>query len=195
MNYVIINDAIIYNNYDKYIKKYLLNKKKINNFNNQFSSSSVIKLFQDIKNNRTIKVNNEIFYLKKLLRESDVLVISVGMGELANIFSKYDMNNNQIYFDDMYENIQRVIKEIKRYAYGKIIFLGYYNPTNYYDANIDRFFYDMNIKLERMMLDNDIIYIDLYELMKGNNYKNENICTINEMGSKKIASIIEYYLY
>ena len=192
INYVSLNDLVI--NYDKYVYKHLLDKKIINNYNNSFNSFSILDLYNTIKNNRTIKENNEILYLKKVLRESDVLVISVGMMELINNFNKYNMTINYDYFSKMYSSIQGVIKEIKKYAYGKIIFLGYYNPTNYYDANIDSFFYEINIKLERLLLENNIIYIDLYTMIKENNYKEKYSFSLNDLGNKKIASIINYYL-
>ncbi len=179
INYVSLTDSN--NNFDIYIYEYL-SKNKTNRFNNYFNSSSIIQAYQNIRNNQTIRVNNTDYYLKKVLRESDILVISIGMDELSINFNKYNMQVNYAYFDKMYDNIIRLVKEIKRYAYGKIIFLGYYNPTNYYDANIDRFFYDINIKLERLMIDNNIIYLDLYELVKG-----------NRKAYKEIANGIKYY--
>ena len=193
IKYVSVNDLVM-NGYNDYIKNYLNNSNRLDTFNDYFNSSSILDLYQDIKNNRTIKVNNVDYYLKKALRESDVLVISVGMEELARIFNKFDMANNYAYFNNMFSNIKRMIQEVKRYTYGKIIYFGYYNPTNYYDAEIDRFFYDINIKLERLMINNDIIYIDLYEMIKGNNYKEKDSAYLNNDGNKRISNVIEYYL-
>ena len=193
VNYVSISDGVL-NKINNYLSEYLYRNNQLNSFTDFFTSSRVIKAYQDLKNNRTIRVNNTDYYIKKVLRESDILVISIGMEEITEYFDKYDMNSNDEFFRHMYTNISRLIKEIKKYVYGKIIFIGYYNPTNYYDANVDRFFYDMNIKLERLMLDNDIIYIDLYEQVKNNNYKEKNSSSLNNEGNRKIASIIEYYL-
>ena len=193
INYVSICDTAI-NKVNSLVYDYLDRNNKVSSFNNYFNNSSVVNTYFDIKNNRTIKVNDTYYYLKRVLRESDVLVISVGMEELASNFDKYNIGNNYDYFNNMILEINRLIKEIKRYTYGKIIFIGYYNPTNYYDANIDRFFYDINIKLERLMLDNDIIYIDLYEMIKQSNYKEKNNMILNIHDIKKIANIIEFYL-
>ena len=183
-NYVFISDSSF--NYNTYIKEYLHNKNKLSNFNDYFQSNSISKLYQDIRNNRTIRVNNEDYYIKKVLRESDVLVISVGMEELSNNYSKFDMDKNYRYFNDLYSDIQRLIKEIKKYVFGKIIFIGYYNPTNYYDSNVDRFFYDMNSKLNNLMVNNNNIYLDLYEIVKSNNHKSTN--TIINIILKKIIT-------
>ena len=185
-NYVNITDINIIDNY--------INKDKLANYNS-FISLSITDAINDISKNKTIEVNNDIYYLKKVLRESDIVVISVGIKELANNFDKYNMNNNYDYFNNMYSNIEKLIKEIKKYAYGKIIMLGYYNPTNYYDANIDQFFYDIDIKLNRLMMDNNVIYIDLYELIKENNYKEKNSFYLNKDGIKKIDKLIEFYVY
>ena len=191
INYISIHDNIL-NSYNDYIKNDLINK--LDRFNNEFSNSSIIKMCQDIQNNKTIRINNYDYYLKKELRESDILVIGIGMEELIHNFNKYDMKKNYNYFNSMYSNISKLISEIKKYAYGKIIYLGYYNPTNYYDSNIDEFFYDIDYKLNRLMMDNDIIYIDLYEFVKGNNYKEKDFVTLNIDGNKKLARIIEFYL-
>ncbi len=184
INYVSISDVSINDQF--------INKDKLANYHS-FYSNSIEKAYQDIKNNKTIKQDNEIYYLKKVLRESDVLVISVGMKELNNGFNKYNMDMNYELFNKMYSNIKILINELKKHAFGRIIFIGYYNPCNYYDANIDRFFYDMNIKLERLMIDNNIIYLDLYELIKGSNYKINNYY-LNDKGLKKISSMIDFYL-
>ena len=172
-NYVSISDVSINNN--------LINLNKLGKYNS-FYSPTIIGAYQDIKNNKTIMVDGEIFYLKKVLRESDVVVISVGMRELSS--------NN---FDKMYEDIEFLINELKKYAFGKIIFLGYYNPTNYYDSNTDKIFYDIDYKLNRLMMDNNITYIPLYELIKGNNYKEKYSFILNSVGINKINSILTMY--
>ena len=63
------------------------------------------------------------------------------MEEVNNNFNKYDMNSNYIFFNKLYSNIERMIREIKRYAYGKIIFIGLYNPTNYFSLLVSRIEY------------------------------------------------------
>ena len=155
-------------NYNNNIEKYLATNNILGTFNNYYSAPTINKAYQDIKNNRTIRVDNIDYYFKKVLRESDLLVISIGMEELTKNYSKMDMSSNNNYFNKMYNDILRLIKVIKKYAYGKIIFIGYYNPTNYYDANVDQLFYDMNTRLKKIMHENGIIYIDLYKKKKEN---------------------------
>ena len=181
--------------YNDYVKEYLENKGKLFFFNNSFYNNKISGLTEDIKNNRTIWNNNKEFYIKKILRESDVLVISIGMEELKDNYDKYNINNNYIYFNKMYSAIEKLINEIKKYAKGTILFIGYYNPTIYYDSKTDEFFYNLDIKLNRLMMKNDIVYINMYEIVKGNHYK-DNLDTpfLNSYGYKKLATSIEYYL-
>ncbi len=138
-------------------------------------------------------MNNKDYFIKKVLRESDILIVSVGSLDFFLNYNKYNMKENYIYFNKMYNEINDLIKEIKKYAQGIIIFLGYYNPTNYYDSKTDEFFYNTDVKLNKLMKD-DIIYIELYELVKGNKYKDNNSVYLNKYGYKKIANIIEYYI-
>ncbi len=192
VNYVSISDNVI--NIDNYVSEYLYKKNKLSNFNNYFANQTIYNSYQDIVKNRTIRINDNDYYLKKVLRESDVLVLSIGMNELATNYNKYSMKSNYDFFNKMYVNIKMLINEIKKYAYGKVVFIGYFNPSNYYDANVDRFFYDINIKLSQLMIDNKIIYIDIYEVIKGNRYKDKNSFSLNNDGNKRIANSIEYYL-
>lgn len=204
INYVSIGDGItrginIYGyesyGYNDFIYDYLKKKNKLGEFNSYFYSPTVLKLTKDIKDNKTIRVDYNEYYIKKVLRESDMLVISVGEDELAKNYNKYNMEKNYIFFDKMYAEIDNLIKEVKKYAKGQILFLGYYNPTNYYDSKTDEFFIDLDVRLNELMMYHDIVYIDLYEIVKGNRFKDsDNHHELNIRGFKKIANIIEYYL-
>ena len=197
INYISIGDNVMnnnFNNYNTFIKEYLIRKEWLGNFNTSFYNKTVLSLYEDIKNNRTIRNGEEDYYIKKVLRESDVLVISVGMEELSKNYNKYNMDHNYIFFNKMYVDIEKLVCEVTKYAKGKILFLGYYNPTDYYDSTTDEFFCDIDIKLNRLMMINDIYYIDLYEQVKGNRYKdNLNSTFLNIRGNEKIAEIIEFY--
>ena len=193
INFLSFNDNLGCYYYNELIKNYLDSNNKLLKYNDFFISNNIDSLIKNIKNNRTIRYNNQDFYIKKELRESDIIVIFVGQEELYNYYDKYDIKNNYYYFNKMYENIQLLIKEINKYAKGKILFLGYYNPTDYYDSKSDEFFYNINTKLSNLMAENNIKYIDLYEKIKENNYKNDNI-HLNYAGNKMIMDIISIYL-
>ena len=204
INYVSIGDGLIKGmnylkqegyGYNEFIKDYLVKKKRLGEFNNYYYNQSINGLLSDIKKNRTIRIGDKEYFFKKVLRESDILIISVGMEELNNGYDKYNMNNNYKLFNQMYLKIESLVKEIKKYTKGTIIYLGYYNPTGYYDSKVDEFFYQMDIKLNRLMMNNNFNYLDLYELVKGNRYKDDNDSLfLNYKGYERIAESIKFYL-
>lgn len=193
INYISFNDNLGSYYYNEMIKDYLINENILVNYNVLFNANSINSLIRDINNNKTIRYNNKDYFLKKELRESDILVISIGEEELSKFYDKYDMNKNYYNFGKMFLEIKSLIKEITKYAKGKIFFLGYYNPTNYYDSKTDELFYKIDTKLYNLMMDNNINYIDLYEIVKGNNYKSDEI-HLNSNGNKQIMDIISVYL-
>ncbi len=198
INYVSLSDSVMnnsfnYYSYNDYLKEYLIVHEKLGSYSIDFTNHSIYLMYKDIHNNRTIKIDKE-YYLKKVLRESDIVVISLGVEELSHSYHKYNMESNYVLFNKLYINILQLIKEIKKYAQSNIVFLGYYNPTNYYDGKVDEFFYYMDDKLNRLMVDNGIAYISLYELVKGNNYKNaSNRALLNTDAHQRIASILKFY--
>ena len=204
INYLSIGDSLIngtnpYNysgyGYNNYVKNYLERNDKLRSFNNYYYNNSLEGLTNDIKNNRTIVIDNKEYFIKKILRESDVIVISSGIDELAYNYQENNMNYNYQYFDKMYKNIENLIKEIKKYSVNDIIFIGYYNPNPLYTSEVDEFFYYINEKLSSLMKKNNVIYIDIYEDIKSGNYlDNPKNHHINTNGYLKIANKLLKYL-
>ena len=181
INYLSVSDS--YNKYNDYIYEYLKSNNRLSSFNTDFINDGIDDIYRDIVNNRTIRINNNDLYLKKLLRESDLVVIDIGMYELKNCYDKYYMTKNKECFSKMYSDYELLVNEITKYAKGTIVFMGLYNPTNYYDSSTDSFFYDIDIKLGELMINNGVNYINRYELIKNK----QNI-------HYQLASIIEFYM-
>ena len=125
------------------------------------------------------------YYLKKSLREGDYVIVSVGMKEIIDKYDKLNMNNNLSLFNKMYLDIENLIAELRKYS-NNIIFIGYYNPTNYYDSKVDELFFNFNNRLNKLMTYYDISYLDIYELFKSDNNKNSIY--------KKLSSMLKFYL-
>ena len=195
-NYVSLTNKIDNNrNYDTYIKEYLIKNNKLHRFNNFFSNNSIHDLIKDIQNNRTIRIKEEDYYLKKVLRESDIVVVNVGVERIIKSYDKYDMNKNYRLFDELCIEIESLIKEIRKYAKGDVLLIGFYNPTNYYDSKTDELFYNTDIKLNSIMEKYSSIYIALYNKIKSNQYKDtKKPYLLNSYGERMISDIIEYYL-
>ena len=181
-----ISCLIISNNeieYDMALQKYLLTRYKNVNINNFFRNKKVEGIISDINDNRTIWVSNIEYYLKKQLRESDYIIIDV-TEEFNNNYNPYDMQYNYQSFENFYQKIQKLMIEVKKYTINKIIFIGLFNSSDYYDSNTDAFFYHINLKLNSLMNDNGFVYINTYELVKGNHTLERNSF------NKKLAEII-----
>lgn len=177
-NYLLINDSV--NDLSSYIN--ISNNKLISVNRNTINS-----LYQSIINNDTISDS----YFKKILRESDIIIINIGMEEISNFFINNDINKNYINFSKLASDIKLLISEIRKYNYGKIIFVGYYNPIKYYDSKIDSFFYNLELELNNLLKEKDIIYIPMYEIIKTNNYKIYNTIYLNDLGKRYISKTID----
>ena len=202
INYLSIGDTmvrgvnsynIIGNGYNDYVKNYLKRNNLLRSFNTDYYNNSIIGFESDIVNNKTIVVNNKEYYLKKQLRESDLLVISIGMDELSYYFSN-DVYSVHQEFDKMLLNLEDFIKVVVDYAKNDIIFIGYYNPTKMYDSDIDELFFYIEDSLMNRLKKYNVDYISLYETIKNGNYlDNDSNHHLNSKGYLVVANkIIDY---
>lgn len=203
INYLSIGDTLtrgitsydtIGTGYNDYVKNYLRRNNLLRNFNNDYYNNSIIGFESDINNNKTIIIDDKEYYIKKMLRESDIVVISLGMDELAYYFDN-DINKLHLEFDKMLLNLEDFSKVVRDYAKNEIIFVGYYNPSNIYNSDIDELFYYIEQSLEKMLKKYDIKYIKLYEKVKNSNYlDNKNSYHLNSKGYLMIANEIISYI-
>lgn len=172
INYTILGDKQLFTNniisknfsdliYDELIKKdkIIYNKDFINN------DVRIIDIINDINDNK--KINN--ISIKKLLKDSDILIINVGNNELYYKLSKYDNNENNnkeiyTYLDNILKDYKQLLNLIEKYNDKKIFMIGVFNDTN--NINNDIFYNYINKHLE-------------------NYTKNTNIIFINEIGNNK----------
>ena len=157
--------------YNDYVKTYLENDNLLHKYNNHFSKINykIEDLNKDIINNKEILYDGKVFNLKKELREADLVSISIGMDTLVSILNSNkccDESKKQL--DYIINNMDDLIKNVKSFSKGKIILIGYYNPTSKYDKNIERMFAYLNDKYESISKKYNIIYIDIYNLIKQN---------------------------
>ena len=203
INYLSIGDTltrginsydVIGYGYNDYVKNYLNRNNLLRTFNTNYYNNSIIGFEDDIQNNKTIVINDKEYYIKKLLRESDLLVISLGMDELSYYFHN-DIDYIHGQFDKMLLNLEDFIKVIVEYAKNDIVFIGYYNPTKNYNSDIDELFYYIDSSLIKMLNKYNVDYISLYEKVKNSNYlDNVNNYHLNSKGYLMIANEIISYI-
>lgn len=168
---------------------YLRENKKINNYNNQFINKDyrMIDLLHIIKYNEEINYQNKIISIHQLLKQTDIVIISIGMND---IYAKLedDPKNMYTYLNEMVNNMELILDEISRYKNAKIIVLGYYNI---FDKKNDLFTY-INYKIKRITEKHDYIYIDTNKNLNNNQkylLKN-NQFYLNDHGYQEINELI-----
>ena len=110
--------------------------------------------------------------IKKALMHADIITLSTGLNELLYKLQNENLDSYQMYkyIDNLIEDIDDLIDIIKKYCKEDIFILGYYNP--YVNKNvsddIDKYIKYANNKLIELSKDEEIIYIDLYNILKNN---------------------------
>ena len=188
INYVVLGDSLAQGvnpygevgySYSDYIKDYLKDNGKLKTFIKGYATSgyTTSDLLNDLHNNREIDVDGKHVNIRHALRESDLVTISIG----ANDFFKginlnaLDLTNIDSYkkkIDNILDEIDIVLREVRKYAKGDVIVVGYYNPFNRlfpsYRSNLDEIFEYADIKYKEVCSNNSTSYVSVYSLFKEN---------------------------
>ena len=181
-SYLVIGDAIADN-------PYVQNNKSITEYNNNYINEDyrIIDLLNIIKHNEQLEINNKEVSIHRLLKNADILIISIGMND---IYYKLDSDTKNIYtyINDMVNNMESLLSEINKYNYEKVLVLGYYNIDN---NNNDIFTY-INYKMKRIIDKYNYNYIELNEILRNNPnlYKKSTNFNLNNEGYNEINKII-----
>ena len=179
-SYLVLGDTIADNPYIKdSVKKY-------NNYyiNNEYR---IIDLINIIKYNEEIKINNKEISIHRLLKNADVLILSVGTND---IYYKLDSDTKNIYtyINNMVTNMEKLLSEIDKYNYEKVLVLGYYNIKH---DNNDIFTY-LNYKMKKTVQEYNYEYIELNNILKNKPelYQKSTNFSLNNQGYNEINKII-----
>ncbi|MBQ8891866.1 MAG: SGNH/GDSL hydrolase family protein [Bacilli bacterium] len=179
IDYMVLGDSISlginsYGNktygYNDYIKRYLENNNLMHRYNNYFSKSNytIKELTDDIENNKNILYDDKTYNIKRELREADLLTLSIGMDEFVKILNKnnIEFDNIKVDLDNIISQMDTLLEKITEFSKAKIILVGYYNPKNNYNKNIDRIFAYMNSEYLNLSKKYNIDYVDIYNSIK-----------------------------
>ena len=162
---------------------------KCKTHNNYYTNPDyrTIDLINLIKDNKEISISNEEISIHRLLNNTDILVLSIGMNDLYYKLSK-DNKNIYTYLNDMIKNMNLLLKEINHYKYQKVLVLGYYSINPKHNDIITY----INYKLSKLVKEYNYEYIELNNILKNNLnfYENPNNFTLNSLGSSEISKII-----
>ena len=196
-DYLVIGDAIskgvnIYDTkvygYSYYVRDYLKENKKLKSFNDSFTNSGyrISDIIRMIKYNETKNVNGYEYNINKLIKEADIITISLGMNELYYKFNN-DTVNIYNYMNDIVSEMDELLGLINRFEHKDVIVLGYYNVLD----KIDEVNY-INVKLKDIVSKREYTYVSLDNLFSNNPnllYKKDNFVP-NNYGYLKISQII-----
>lgn len=168
---------------------YIKQNEIIDKYNNYYINQDyrIIDLINTIKYNEEININNKNISIHRLLKNSDILIISIGMND---IYYKLNDNTKNIYtyMNDMVNNMEILLNEINKYNYQQVIILGYYNITNKHN---DLFTY-LNYKIKRVVNKYNYTYIETDSIIKNNQnlLKNNQNYHLNQQGYNEFSKII-----
>lgn len=163
--------------YSDYIKDYLSDKDKLGYFNKEFAKNGykTDDIIEDIYNNRGIIKDEKMITIKKALREANLVTISLGANDILQNISFNNIKDKLSSIEELKRDIDEVIEkvdetllEVKKYAKGNIVVIGYYNPfprlTNY-KKDIDELIDYSNIGYKKICDKNNVYYLKISHLL------------------------------
>lgn len=174
---------------DNKLNKNIIKQNNNITYNSNYTDAyyRITDLINIIKYNEEKEINNEKISIHRLLKTSDILIISIGMND---IYSKLNTDTFEIYtyINDMVNNMEILLEEINKYSYKQVLILGYYNINN---KNNDLFTY-LNYKMKKITTKYNYEYIELNNFIKNNpNYlKNDHNFELNNQGLEQLSKII-----
>ena len=156
--------------YADYIADYLRQNKKLKNYTKKYSQNDYKTI--DIINQ--LEVDTEI---RKDLRESDIVTVSIGANDFLNRIKKTDLDvreikNYQEIVNNIIPGVDLCLKEVRKYAKEKLIIVGYYNPIpflfNTSEKELDELFSYIDDQYQQLAMKYHATYISNYQLFKEN---------------------------
>lgn len=176
--------------YSDYFKDYLEKNNLLSIYNKTYTSKTktISDLYKDVLLEDLTTVDNSSYNLKRLLRDSEILSLSIGLND---IIFEYNLKNTPLtdYEEDriinkIFDNYKNLLKEIKKYYHYKIYVIGYYQANSKYDSLIKK----LNIKYKNYCKEVEDIYIDTTFLSKNKIYfDNPSSYYPNNQGYKEIS--------
>lgn len=155
------------------------------------SEQSLLSLYQDIKYNKKIEIEEKEMNIRHLLREANLLTLSIGLNDLREEVHKQkeiDLQTGHEIIANIENRLDQTINEIEKYYKGDIYLIGFYDlyPSNKEKSIMIK---KLNIMYREYVKRNDIIFIDISDFRYQENllYSMGNYLLLKEEGSKELA--------
>lgn len=220
-NYVVLGDSLSAGRnpygvddygYADYVRDYLKKENKLGSYlSYAISGYTIDDVKNDINLNTTVIVNDKSHNIRKALREADIVTISIGANDIlegVNLSNINQMVTNQKLLKEKINNIivklDDLFELIKRYAKGKVIVIGYYNPLPHlenYKKDIDLFIDFVDMEYKSLCMNHNIYYVEISEDVSSNNDYLPNPLDIHlskegyKSISKRVISVINKEIF
>lgn len=174
--------------YSDYIKDELLTDKRLKLYTKDFSKKdqSIEHLYESITTNEKITIDSMEINLKQTLRESNLITMTIGLNDLiyhvaiTPEMSEYQLNK---IIEEIDNNLNKLIKEIKKYYPKTIYIIGYPNIP------IENIYIKEGINKLNELYQNTkgIVYISTTDIISDSDFLNPNNIYPSKEGYKKIA--------
>lgn len=214
INYVTLGDGLskginpygeVGYGYSDYLSEYLKKENNFKDYINEFADTDyrISDVISDIAVNKRVIHNDSNINIRSVLRESDLVTISIGFNDLIKIFSinnigtvlenKTLLEKEILYIANKYDE---VLTAIRKYAKSDIIVIGFYNPYQYlntYKSDIDYYIKNLNSLILEICKKHNVKFIDLYNVFNGKleYLPNPNSIYPTELGYREIFNIVK----
>lgn len=195
--------------YPDFVADYLKKNDNLYFYTKKYAKSgyTIDDVKRDIDNNKEIQIDNKKYYLKQMLRESDLVTLTVGANDFIKGMSMddipvklLDIKSVKKSADIIANSFKELLILIKQYAKNQIIVTGYYNPLPrlvLYKDTIDEVIKYYNNLIENICEELNVVYVDIFDEIKKESDVLPNPLDIHpskkgyEIISKKIIEKIE----
>lgn len=167
--------------YSDYLKDYFKKKNHLENYNNSFPQANLTSsdLLENIKQNKNANLNGKNITLQQAIKESNVIILAIGLDELANISLNSKITTKDL--SNYYSNVTEILKIIRKINNEKIILISIYEAYNIKDVST------INENLAKIALKQDVEFLDISKLINREEYFfNDTSYYLNYKGHKKV---------
>lgn len=163
--------------YTDYVATYLEKNNLLKEYVRGFATSGYTTkdLKKDIDDNKTIRANGKEHNIRRELRESDIVTISIGANDFLNNIDQDNLNFSDITLfqkivDDLIPDLESTLKKVREYAKEEVIVVGYYNPIpflfNTNEAQMDQLFAYIDDQYRKVAKKYQCDYLSIYSVFK-----------------------------
>ncbi|MBO5138747.1 MAG: hypothetical protein J6B89_03860 [Bacilli bacterium] len=158
--------------YSDYFRDHLEEKNTLHEYLNNYSekNKNITELYNDLLTNKKIIVDKKVYNLKKTLRESGIMTLSIGQNDIKNevnslekaVITQTDYTN---IVNKIYKKYEILLEEINKYFKGDLYILSTYY-TNKEEKEISTL---LNAKIKNYCKNHNINFLNI-EFIGENNY-------------------------